>query len=121
MHTHTHTHTYIYNQAIQALIYHGASANECDKNLATPLHLAAIQGDTQVIQTLLESGADPTLLNIWNRSCIHRAMFYGRQTAMDMMLRVAGDKYDDTELMDTARLEPMSEQRIEELRKLDDS
>ncbi len=48
-------------------------------------------------------------------------MFYGRQRAMDLMMRSAGDRYDDTELMDTARLEPMSEQRLEELRKLDDT
>ncbi len=83
------------------------------------MHLAAIHGNPPVVEALLEAGADPILLNAWNRSCIHRAMFYGRQQALQMMLDAAGDRYDPKELEESARLEPMPHERIKELRKYD--
>lgn len=92
-----------------------ASLNAC----LPPAPRCAGERAERLAQVLLDGGADPRLKNAWNRSCIHRAMFYGRQEAQDMMLRHVGLDYDDREIADIARFESVPLSRAEQLRSWD--
>jgi uncharacterized protein len=48
------------NEAI-SLIRAGAPINQADVHGTTPLYLAAVQGETEIVLYLLEQGADPNL------------------------------------------------------------
>ena len=46
---------------VELLIAHGANPNVCGKSGMFPLHMAARSGGKQIIEALLEAGADPCL------------------------------------------------------------
>lgn len=50
-------------------------------------HLAAISGNTKVLQTLLEEGADKDLVNRWGLSPLHVAIATGNSLSVDVLTR----------------------------------
>ena len=48
---------------IRLLALHGASLNTQDKKGRTPLHRATYEGKVEAAEALLETGADPMVLN----------------------------------------------------------
>jgi hemoglobin len=71
---------------VRALVAAGADVNEAGGvTRATPLHMAARRGNVAVAETLLESGADPTLLDAKGCTAWQRAINC-RQTRVARLL-----------------------------------
>lgn len=59
--------------------------NAQNHNGYTALHLAAQHGHSEIVQLLLEAGADPTTRNIVGRTTLDLANIYIRQPAIALL------------------------------------
>jgi len=84
-----------FNQSntVAVLIRHGAKVDAMDQNGFTPLHLAAIQGSTEVAELLLKNNADPnapvTSSSTESGQRVMPGMMGSRRTAGDTPLHLA--------------------------------
>ena len=69
----------------EQLLAAGAEVNARNKYEATPLVLAARQGNLQVIQSLLDAGADPTLAAVEDMTPLKAARGNGRKEAAGLL------------------------------------
>ena len=58
---------------VRLLIKHGADVSVPDKTHSTPLHLAALSGNSETVRVLLEHGADITVLDESHKTPLHLA------------------------------------------------
>ena len=56
---------------VKLLIKHGADVFVRDKTHLTPLHLAALSGNSETVRLLLEHGADVTVLDVRHMTPLH--------------------------------------------------
>lgn len=64
-------------------LHHGASVNIADnKNRETPLHFAALVGNIDYIEWLIEHVADVEALDIEHRTPLHAAAYIGHDSAV---------------------------------------
>ena len=59
------------NDALQALIDHGANVNATNHKNQTALMIACLKGTVDVLHILLKAGADPNIIDIYSNTCIH--------------------------------------------------
>ena len=78
------------------LIAKGADVNERNKRGATPLHMAAEYGSTDVIRILLEAGANPGARDKNGLTPLHRAVLNNRSGATRLLLE-AGFNVNDVD------------------------
>ncbi|KAK5678151.1 hypothetical protein LTS10_009321 [Elasticomyces elasticus] len=64
---------------INLLLIHGADVNALDANGLTPLHRATLQGRTEVVEHLLQAGADPHCLSL------HTALKMGTSSSLQFV------------------------------------
>jgi ankyrin len=84
---------YGYTNLVQTLVENGANVNchtSCLNN-ATPLHIAVLKNNEDVIKTLLKSGADPTLFCSYNQTPLHWASAYGNLQSLKIMETYGAD------------------------------
>jgi ankyrin repeat protein len=72
----------------ELLVRSGVSANACDYDHRTALHLAASDGHVDTVEYLLDAKADPTLVDRWGDSPMADAV-KGRHLAVQQLLRQA--------------------------------
>jgi ankyrin repeat protein len=85
----------------------------------TPLHLAAVKGNVDLLNILLDAGADLSLKNEWNRTAVHRAFFYGHQEAANFLIDRAGPDFDTRDIEEIARLESVDPEVAKRFKYLD--
>ncbi|KAG5750514.1 hypothetical protein H9Q70_006834 [Fusarium xylarioides] len=66
-----------YHNVVKLLIKNGADVNAQDSELVTPLHLAALYGQMDMVLTLLRAGANPNLLCAHGSSALGQSVAYG--------------------------------------------
>jgi ankyrin repeat protein len=69
---------------------------EVDEDLAatlrlTPLHLAALRGDAEEVERLLNSGADPNVRDVFGRTPLHYAAARNHKAAAELLLSRGAD------------------------------
>jgi ankyrin repeat protein len=69
---------------------------EVDEDLAaslrlTPLHLAALRGDAEEVERLLNSGADPNAKDVFGRTPLHYAAARNHKAAAELLLKHGAD------------------------------
>ena len=64
-------------EVLHAIISHGGYVNATNKNNRTALLIACTKGHKDVINMLLNAGADPNITDDMGATCIHRAVFKG--------------------------------------------
>eukprot|EP00927_Polykrikos_kofoidii_P047518 TRINITY_DN41711_c0_g1_i1.p1 TRINITY_DN41711_c0_g1~~TRINITY_DN41711_c0_g1_i1.p1 ORF type:complete len:721 (+),score=119.25 TRINITY_DN41711_c0_g1_i1:96-2165(+) len=69
------------------LLERGADANAEDKHLATPLHVAASAGQTEVARKLVRCGADVCKEDRWRTTPLHKAALNGQVEVADVLLQ----------------------------------
>jgi len=69
------------------LLERGADANAEDRNLVTPLHIAASSGHSEVTRKLVKCGANVCKEDRWNVTPLHRAADNGQAEVVDILLR----------------------------------
>lgn len=73
--------------ALQNLIQKGANVNELDANQDAPLVIAAYKGYTEIVQKLLEAGADVTAVDPGMKAtALHAAAYAGRTEAARVLI-----------------------------------
>lgn len=71
------------------LIRYGASANEPDNGLSTPLHYAAYHGVHVLVEVLVERGANLNAVNDGGRSPLHFGAALGHSRVCDILIKVS--------------------------------
>ena len=84
--------------AIESLVKAGVDVNGRNAQGMTPLCVAAIKGNTRVLRTLLDAGAEPNRLGLWH-SPLYWALF-ARQRKVADLLREAGARRIEVALVD---------------------
>jgi ankyrin repeat protein len=75
-----------FNETAALLINHGADVNvQSRKKEITPLVLAAVAGNVELVRMLLEHGADPNLTDIFGRSAKELASKKGNTAVVDLL------------------------------------
>eukprot|EP01050_Picozoa_sp_SAG11_P011190 SAG11_NODE_1169_length_5616_cov_44.787566_5_plen_112_part_00 len=69
-----------------------AKVNAGDKNGATPLHLAAWKGHSELVTTLLSEGADSNAQDRAGWTPLHWAAFKGRSSAAAALISGGADE-----------------------------
>ncbi|KAK5697701.1 hypothetical protein LTR17_023883 [Elasticomyces elasticus] len=77
---------------INLLLIHGADVNALDANGLTPLHRATLQGRTEVVEHLIQVGADPRCLSL------HTALKMGTPSSLQFVPLLIIDGADVNEL-----------------------
>lgn len=73
--------------AVQNLIQKGADVNELDANHDAPLVIAAYKGYTEIVEKLLEAGADITAVDPeMKATALHAAAYAGRTEAAKVLI-----------------------------------
>ena len=72
---------------MKALVENGASIGARDHEGNTPLHDAAVGGNTETIEYLLDNGANVNALNDSNETPMHRAAAYGNLQAVELLAK----------------------------------
>ena len=87
-HTHTHTHTHM-EQAdmIRLLVELGADVSQKTELGDSALHAAAAWGRLDVVEALLDSGADPSALNMMYVAPLDLAREYNYTSIEALLLR----------------------------------
>ncbi len=68
---------------------------------------------------LLDAGADPCIKNRFNRTAIHRAVFYGHASVAQTLLAAAGPSYDREEIAEISNLGAIPFSRLQALHQYD--
>ncbi len=92
-------------------IHWGVDLNALDVDGATPLHTAARQGQSVVVQLLLQHGADPNGLDREGHTPLHDAVLIGRTRVADLLL-AAGAQIDPDALLRAAVASEMQDRNI---------
>jgi len=71
---------------LEKLISLGVNVNQCDSRLYTPLHRAAMRGNTKICSLLLENNADPNLLDMNGISALRLAIYRGELQSIKLLL-----------------------------------
>ena len=61
--------------------------NAKDNAGATPLHQAAISGDSEITHKLLQKGADPFIVDVEEETALHFAAEEGNYVVADIVLK----------------------------------
>ena len=61
-------------QTVQAIIDHGADVNAVNNRGQTALWFACIDGQNSIVKFLLDAGADPTIADRYEDTCLHAAI-----------------------------------------------
>ena len=82
-----------HSDAVKLLLEYGA---EVDEELAealrlTPLHLAALRGDAEETERLLNGGADPNVRDVFCRTPLHYAAARNQKAAAELLLSRGAD------------------------------
>ncbi len=73
--------------AVQNLLQRGADVNELDANQDAPLVIAAFKGYTEIVEKLLEAGADITAVDPeMKATALHAAAYAGRTEAAKVLI-----------------------------------
>jgi ankyrin repeat protein len=73
---------------VKTLIQQGTDVNELDANQDAPLVMAAYKGHTEIVQLLLEAGADVTARDPGMKAtALHAAAYAGRTEAAQLLLQ----------------------------------
>ena len=78
-------------ETIRALLAGGADVNARTKDKFTPLHLAALYGDTVVIRALIEGGANVNAHAKGKFTPLHSAAMFGNAAASEALLDAGGN------------------------------
>ena len=70
-------------EVLQAIIDHGADVNAINQRNQTALLVACKQGNTGIINILLNAGADPNIATTNGNSCLHSVVWYGDDDSDD--------------------------------------
>jgi ankyrin repeat protein len=70
---------------LSALLDHGAQVFRLNLKRQTCLHLASKAGNVDAVRILMEKGGDITLLDVYNLSPVHYAVFHGHSDVMQLM------------------------------------
>lgn len=74
-------------KAVQKVVKKGkVNVNEQDAEGLTPLMVSAIAGDSDMVQLLLESRAEPNIQALNGMTALHAAAFHGRESVMLRLL-----------------------------------
>ena len=72
---------------VQNLIQNGSDVNELDANQDAPLVIAAYKGYTEIVEKLLEAGADITAVDPeMKATALHAAAYAGRTDAAQVLI-----------------------------------
>ncbi|CEP01142.1 Ankyrin repeat domain-containing protein [Plasmodiophora brassicae] len=73
---------------VELLIGHGANVSALDARGSTPLHAAAEFGRTDIVEVLLDNGADINHQDSRDgRTPLHEAVAWGQEACVDMLIR----------------------------------
>ena len=61
-------------QTVQAIIDHGADVNAVNNRGQTALWFACIDGQDSIVKVLMDTGADPSIVDKYRDSCLHAAI-----------------------------------------------
>lgn len=103
--TNKHTQTPLYEavrngKAVIAglLLKHGANPNVCSEGTAfAPLHYAAMRGDSDLLNALLEAGSQVDAKGEFNATPLHMAAAHGQPRAVERLLVAGADVNAKTE------------------------
>ena len=62
-----------YPAIAKLLLLHGADTSIRNRRSMAPLHLAAMKGESEIVDMLLKAGADPMVRNKWRETPLHWA------------------------------------------------
>ena len=65
----------------------GAAVNVTTANYSTPLHLAAVAGDVEILQLLIDNNARLDALDINQMTPLHRAAAHNQSEAVEFLLK----------------------------------
>ena len=65
----------------------GIEINVCDHGYATPLHSAAISGDSEITEQLIKHGANIFIEDVESETALHYAAEEGNVNVIDVILR----------------------------------
>ena len=71
---------------LEAIIDHGAEVNTRNKQYETALQLACEKGNTDLINILLNAGADPNIADTDGNTCLHNAVCSGVQKGFQAII-----------------------------------
>jgi len=82
-----------HSDAVKLLLEYGAEADEelAEALRLTPLHLAALRGDAEETERLLNSGADPNVRDVFCRTPLHYAAARNHKAAAELLLSRGAD------------------------------
>jgi hypothetical protein len=75
-------------EEVEVLVAAGARVNYFDSEFSKccPLHVAAAHEDPETLQTLLDLGADPSVVDVGKSTPLHRAAACGLEAHVDLLL-----------------------------------
>jgi serine/threonine-protein phosphatase 6 regulatory ankyrin repeat subunit C len=79
-------------QAIGILVKLGADVNICDKLDRTPLHLAAIHGEVEIVRMLIDAGAYVDVQDEDGWTALQWAARYGKVEIVQMLIDAGANR-----------------------------
>lgn len=86
-----HANTETVNELIRLADSHHAPLNLRNTAGNTPLHWAAINGHLEVVKTVVEAGADVTILNAAGQDACYAAELHGKEKIVEWLLKAASE------------------------------
>ena len=71
----------------------GADSNLANKGGCTPLHLAAISNNEDIVKLLINKGANPNVADMNGKTPIHFTEINGQKDVVKMLLDAGADMY----------------------------
>ena len=79
------------SEAVGFLLHHGADVVACDEIDRTPLHVAAMIGDKDVVDLLSQCGADVAARDSFNQTPLDVAVMFGHKKVVDFLIERGAD------------------------------